>query len=83
MHGRAQRRKLERRRAVALEPAFDAVAEDYRTSVQDGVSRITVEAETADADATLAFLDGDGAARIGRLRGMAVDSRKLGLTQII
>ncbi|MYI68384.1 MAG: hypothetical protein F4103_06430, partial [Boseongicola sp. SB0673_bin_14] len=45
-----------------LEPAFDAATLSYAAEVASDVEEITVTATADDADATVAFLDGDDAA---------------------
>ena len=48
--------------SVALRPTFAPETEEYRASVANAVGEVTVAAEAAVAEATLAYLDGDGTA---------------------
>ena len=48
--------------SVALRPAFSPSTTEYRASVANPVDEVTVAAEANVAEATLAYLDGDGAA---------------------
>ena len=48
--------------AIALNESFAAGTTSYAAAVDDAVELVTIDAETADGGATLAFLDGSGAA---------------------
>ena len=48
--------------AIALNESFAAGTTSYAAAVDDAVEMVTIDAEAADGGATLAFLDGSGAA---------------------
>ena len=48
--------------AIALNESFAAGTTSYAAAVDDAVELVTIDAEAADGGATLAFLDGSGAA---------------------